>query len=47
MWFSFIRRSASPTVWSWLMVTGSLIIPFSERLTLRTSAAWAAMLMFL
>ena len=30
-----------------MIVTGSLIIPFSERFTLRTSAACASMLMFL
>ena len=42
-----ISASASATGASGATVTGSTIIPDSERLTLSTSAAWAAIVMFL
>ena len=44
---SRMMASASPAVASLLKVTGSWIMPLSERFTLRTSLACAAMLMFL
>lgn len=39
--FSF-RALASPTVVSLVIRTGSLMKPFSNRLTLRTMSAWAS-----
>ena len=42
-----IRSSASATGASGATVTGSTIMPDSERLTLSTSAAWASIVMFL
>jgi hypothetical protein len=42
-----ITSRASATRWVGATVTGSTIIPDSERLTLSTSAAWASMVMFL
>ena len=44
---SRMMDNASPAVASAVKVMGSLIMPLSERLTLRTSLACAAMLMFL
>ena len=38
---------ASPTVSSLVIVTGSIIIPDSERFTALTSAAWFLIVMFL
>ena len=45
--YSSIRRSASFTSASLFSVTGSIIMPFSARFTLRTSFAWRSMLIFL
>ena len=42
-----MTSSASATRASGATVTGSTIMPDSERLTLSTSAAWASMVMFL
>ena len=47
MLYSFIARFASPTLAVNGKVTGSIIIPLSERLTLRTSAACCSIVMFL
>ena len=47
IWYLRIVSSASPTVWSGRIVTGSMIMPLSERLTLSTCSACAAIAMFL
>jgi hypothetical protein len=47
MRYSRMRRSASSRVAVGGRVTGSWIIPASERFTLRTMAAWASMERFL
>ena len=47
MLFSRMRDSASWTTASSGSVIGSMIMPLSERFTLRTSSAWACMVMFL
>ncbi|MNL27456.1 hypothetical protein D3C87_1490480 [compost metagenome] len=44
---SFMIWKASATFASALKVTGSWIIPLSERFTFLTSSAWRSMLMFL
>ena len=47
MWCCSISRLAVWTVSSGVNVTGSLMTPFSDRLTLSTSRVWAATLRFL